>query len=266
MKLLKRKVPAIIDLYHKNKKILVNSSQIELQKEIKNARDSNGEPIALEKIVIKMDNKILKDGILPSVNSKCEKIIEYSYTDSSTGLVIVELRVEFYKESKKISTHIEEEPLFSLPTSSNYILSYDSTICKLIKQINDLTVDEYKEVLSCSLRTLFETGVNFLEESPKYGHLNLGSLHMNQRVEEIIKYIKNDQKFLTAIAKATKINFHTLNNLLEPNEYKRAIEKSHVGAHRSGKFLSVKDVEDISKKAGLFSVIVNEMLGNNGIK
>lgn len=258
-------IPAVIKLKNKNIEIAIPSSQINLYDYIKSANDSKGKKIDNSLINIEVDNNIIENNILQSVNVPCLKIIKYFYNDHNTGLVIKELKIKFYQPHSKIDSKMNEHKLISLPTKKNYTINFNFSLNKLINQINELKLSEYNEVIACSLRSVFEISIDSLIKCEKFHGIFQEINKLEERVGKVVEYINNSNKYKSEISKDTAIDFNSLKNILKPSDFKEAIEKANLGAHKSTTYMSEVDVKNLAKIAALFITIVNEMINNEQI-
>lgn len=258
-------VPAVINLKNRYIRISIPSNQINLFDYVKSATDSRGNKIEDYNINIKVDNSILKSNILQSVNMPCLKIIEYSYLDSSTGLVIETLKIEFYRPQSKLNFKEEEGLLISLPANKRYTISFNYPLGKLINQINQLKLSEYNEVIACSLRAIFEISVDSIKKSGKFIDIFKDIKKLEEKVGKVVAYIECNNKYKSEIANATDIDYDSLKNFLKPVDFKMAIEKANLGAHKSTTYISEVDIKHLAKMASLFVIVVNEMINNEKI-
>lgn len=264
---LKDIIPAKIELKNKTIKIEVPSKQIDLTQYIKKSTDSNGNEIQKSKIKIKMDNSEIKHGVLESIKLPCFKIIEYSYFDTNTGFVIEKMTIEFFQPKAKINSDKKKPLLIYIPAQKEYNINFNYLIKKLIDEINELNaIGKFDEVIECSLRSLFEISVDSLKKDGKFNNMFNGINSLEERVGKVIEYIKNNKKYITDICKSTEIDFNSLKNMLNSSDFKGAIEKANLGAHKSDTYMTKTfDKEYVAKKAAMFIVIVNEMINNDRI-
>jgi hypothetical protein len=257
-------VPAAINFNTSGVRLPIPTEQINLRDFIASIYNSNGNSVSKDLVTIKNDGVEIFGGILPSVIDPIEKTIEYSYSDSRTGLVLKTLKIEFYRSNSKITGKSKVEMLISLPSKENYQISYNHSVTKLIKQINSLDLKEYLEVIACSLRSGFEMSIDSINKSNKFGTLFTGIKQFEDRVVKVITYI-NNQQFKTAISNSTKIDYLSLGNILDAQRFRSGISTAHLGAHKAGTYVAEGDVIQLAKLLGIFVVMTNEMLQNNNI-
>lgn len=260
-------MPAIIELKNRYIKIPVPSKQIDLREYIKKIVDSKGNNISLLETQVKVNNIEIKSAILESIIVPCLKTIEYSYLDLFTGLVIEEMKIDFFQPKSKINSNKDKDLLIYLPSQKDYKINYNNILEKLIEQINELAyIGKYDEVIECSLRALFEISIDELIKCGKFNNIFVGINKLEERVGKVIEYVKVNKQYITEICKSTAIDFNSLKNMLNINDFKTAIEKANLGAHKSTTYMSKTfDKEYVSMKAALFIVIINEMIKNDKI-
>jgi hypothetical protein len=192
-------------------------------------------------------------------------VVEYLYIDPITGRVIEKLKLVFTKPVAKIKTKKPSNEIFAIPAHSNYTIEYNQYINKLIEQINKLQVDKNIELISCSLRVLFEISIDVIDKSNKFSTLFNNINNLDERVIKIITYIKNNGCYKKEISNNSKIDYKSLRNILSVDDYKRIIKKTHLGAHKSTIYITETDIHDIIKYLSVFIVLTNEMLKNSNI-
>lgn len=257
-------VAAQIKLKQSKKTMLIPSKQINLYEEIESVNNSKGESISYSDIEIKCDGEILPGGILYSIDKPCTKNILYSYFDTTTKLVSALLTLNFIQQYSPITTGKKENKLISIPASDSYQISYNFYVEKLIEQINSLEIDNYMEMMACSLRAIFELSIDSVKKSSKFNNFKLGS-DLTENVEKIIKYINTNNKFITEIDNQTKIGYQSLKNLLDIADFNIYIPKLHLGAHKSSEYTTKAEITKLCKLTGVFVVIINEMINNQKI-
>jgi hypothetical protein len=260
-----KKNPAFIKIVQPVERIPIPSEQIDLGTKIKEAKDSNGNDINIDNIDIKVDGAIYKDKILSSIVVPCSKIVQFSYNDSSTGMVIEQLTLVFYQPETKVDVSELKEYLITLPTNKSYTVNFNPTVGKLVDQINSLELKGYEEVIACSLRAIFEISVDSIIKSPKFDNIFYNISKLEKRVVQVITYITSEKHFISEISNKTSIDYSSLVNMLNPGEYEEAIYKAHLGAHKSDTYLSEYDIIRLARMAGIFIIVVNEMINNPSI-
>ena len=257
---------ADITLEKNSYEIPIPSNQMDLYDFIKSTHNSKGEKINYSDIKISSDVQHIEKGILHSITDPQEFEVFYEYTDSQTGLLKKVITLKFIENTSSIKGNEKIGVLFELPTKESYNVSYDTTISKLINQINKLEKNKYVEVIACSLRAIFEISVDCLKLSKKFENKIDWKGDLSDKVEKIIIYLKdtknlnNSQNLITEICNNTKISYNELKNILQPSFFKSYVELSNLGAHHSSKNLTTKEIGDIAKRCSFFVVIVNELL------
>jgi len=158
-----------------------------------------------------------------------------------------------------------KEYLITLPTNKSYTVNFNPTVGKLVDQINSLELKGYEEVIACSLRAIFEISVDSIIKSPKFDNIFYNISKLEKRVVQVITYITSEKHFISEISNKTSIDYSSLVNMLNPGEYEEAIYKAHLGAHKSDTYLSEYDIIRLARMAGIFIIVVNEMINNPSI-
>lgn len=258
-------VPAKLILKEKLVKVEIPSEQIDLIKYIDLATDSKGCQIDIENIEINVDNKKTKNNILQSINIPCNKKIEYIYLDPITGIVNKSMIINFYQDKKNINFEGMGNGLVFIPARSDYTISFNYVIGKLIDQINSLNLKKYREIISCSLRSLFEMSIDSLIKSQKFKDIFKNIKKLEERVEKVIKFVSSNKQYMSTISNHTNIDYNSLKNRLDASDFKLAIEKANLGAHKSNTYMSDLDIEHLAKMSAIFIVIINELITNEDI-
>jgi len=262
-------------------KIPINSDQVELLNYVLEVSNSDGQLVDKNQLSVKIDGNDCSTKILPS-QASVRNIIEvvFSFTDAKSDYTSKALYINVFQPELPIGT-IFNKGLFRLPTKETYTLTYSDTVNNLIAQLKKLDggIEKNKDIFACCLRALFEVSVdalkksikynNFIVESKKQGEDKLSS-STYQIIEKVITPVidkKGKQIFpiLTAIQQNTAIDYNSLKNKLNPAAFKNAIASAHLGAHKSGSYLSEKDIEDVIDKSTFFVVIINELIKNSAI-
>jgi len=257
--------PAKIVLKFKDElEIDIPSGQIDLKKYLISIIDSKGNTVNNDKIVIKVDNKKKKNGILNSINKPCQLMAVYSFKDAQTGLVIEQLKLSFIKPISYITTR-KPTNLFTIPAYDDYEINYSQYLDKLIRQINKLPVNKYLEVISCSLRVLFELSIDAINKSKKYSLIFKGINDIDKKILKIVNYIKDNESYISEISNKTRIEYKSLKKMLSISDYERVIGKTHLGSHKATMYITEEDIRYIIKYLSIFIVLTNEMLNNKKI-
>lgn len=254
--------PASIKLSETKLSFPIPSDQIDLKKYIESAYNSSGSSISNDDILVFIDSKELENGILESIKEPADVKAEYQYKDSVTGLLIQSIIISFYRPSSHVAGKGSGMQMITLPSQESYNITYNTYVGNLINQINSLNVSNYVELVACSIRSIFEISVDCIAKSAKFSNFYASKLSLEDKVAQVIDYIKKDNKIKQYISQSTKIEFTTIDNFLDIDKYKSGISSAHLGAHKSGTYISISEVEHLAKLAGFFVVIVNEMLNN----
>lgn len=267
--MLKPKIqPAVIILKAETLELDVNIGQIDLHDYVREAKDSSGNDIK-DKLIISENGNIISKGILPSVDEECIKQIKYYYNDAITNNISKTLQLFFKRKISAIKTSHKNIPLIYVNARKDYKINYNCYIDKILSQINkvnELGFDEYKEIIACSLRSLFDISIDELRKEPKLkGKIKLNESDLADNVKNVINFISSDNKYIAEISNSTSISFKDLKNILNPDDYYNAVKKAHLGAHHSTINLSDMQIIDLGKKTGNFLVIINEIINNEKI-
>ncbi|MGJ3522787.1 hypothetical protein ACR4XJ_07095 [Nitratidesulfovibrio sp. D1] len=256
--------PAKITLATKSDAFPIPSPQISLRDYISSAYDSEGKLISHSNISLRENGIDITSGILCSITTPCKKRIDYIFNDK-TGVVVEQLSISFYEAQSEVTGGPDiSTKLITLPSKEGYSISFNPHIAKLIGQINNLEHSENMEIISCSLRALFEVSTDCIIKSAKHSNIIIGS-DLSQKVISVINYIKDHRSHMTEISLSTKIDFNSLKNMLNPQKFQNSIEAAHLGAHKTTTYLTLKTLEDVAKDAALFVVLTNEILTNTNI-
>lgn len=258
-------IPAVIHLNVSDVvKIKIPSEQIDLYSYIASVRNSKGEDIDKTNVRIRVNDEEVGN-ILPSITDAKVVKVEYSFLDSQTGLVVKNITLEFYVSRSSFTTGRTKTNLIMIPSSQRYVLNYNPYINKIVEQVNKLDNKEYKEIIACCLRSLFEISLDAIVKSAKYPGFFGQEKDFAKKVGMVIKYIKDNPQYQGEIAKEAAIDYNSLGNMLDPNTYEVGVSRAHLGAHKSMTYISEMDIDNLGNLIGLFLVIVNEMLNNGNI-
>lgn len=260
--------PAIIILKNEVLELDINIGQIDLRDYVKEAKDSSGNDIK-DKLIISENGNILSNGILHSVDEECIKEIKYSYDDVITNNISKTLQLSFKRNKSAIKTSNKNLPLIYVNAKKDYKINYNCYIDKILNQINkinEISFDDYKEIIACSLRSLFDISINELrKESKLKGKIKLDEGDLADNVKNVINFIASNNKYITEIVNSTSIGFKDLKNILNSDDYYNSVKNAHLGAHHSTVNLSDMQIKDLGKKTGNFLVIINEIINNEKI-
>ncbi|MBI9008626.1 MAG: ATP-binding protein [Tenericutes bacterium] len=252
----------------------IPSQQIDLMTYVEDARNSKLENIKDEiKVLINGVNSSNK--ILRGIDSKQEVEIVFSYNDPITGPHNEPLKIRFDKSEEPLVAETGENYLLPLYTRPDYKITYDYFVSKLINQINmlyqndSIKKDDKREVLACSLRTIFDLSIQVLIRNSILPNEDKYSKNLEVAVNKVINLI-NDKDIRESIANNTSISIEALKNKLlissgtKPTAaFGDAVRKSNLATHSSTMHISESDIEDLGKHIAFFVVIVNEILIND---
>ncbi len=250
-------MPAEIKLKKKQINEILPSQQKKAEDYFICAVDSNGKKIPFEKIDVFLDDLLLENKILPGVEKPTRKTLKFKFHDEVTGPVIAAIKI-LYTHPNSSFTGIKNGLLLSPITKKDYYIT-DLQIRRLVSEINSLDINEYQEVISCSLRALFDLCIDLINNSNK-GHVLAGSKSLEEKVKKVVEYINTNKHVRTEISAGTGIEYSSLSNLVSKSEdYSDAVKKAHLGAHKSTKHISEQDIHFIASKASQFIAIAHEI-------
>ncbi|WP_063840060.1 ATP-binding protein [Paenibacillus sp. FSL R5-0912] len=236
------------------------------------AEDSYGNSVNFDKIQCEANGLIIENKIL-IISSSGERDISFGFEDSLSGKVTTSLKIHVLEKiAEPLETKKTDRILIPNEAKSGYKIKFQNTpINDLVDQLNRLfknTRTSYIEVIACSLRSVFELSVYEWEMSGKvtYVFKKSSSDRLMDKVVTLIKAIIENDYLVGEISKGLGLpSYRDFKNVLTAKDYESTIKKSHLGAHKSTKSLSEKNLEDIGKDVGLFLVIINELLNNTVI-
>lgn len=245
---------------------MISSGQLELRRFITSAIDSKGLSIPLDKIEVSVDGEKCENGILESVSTPCVKKILYTYVDPLTGIAQETLSLQYI--AKPINTKKAEKVLIPQRGKDSYIIRFEQNpVSDLVSQLNQLYATEqtnYSEVITCSLRAIFELSIYELELKNKISYSKKTALE--NQASLLGNAVGSDIHVVTEISKSIGIaNFHDLKKEILNTQFDKIVEKCHLGAHKSTLNLVQSDIKEVGQKASLFLVIANELLNNPNI-
>lgn len=252
---------------NKNTTLEIPSKQIKLLDYIDSVTDSSGKNINKNDLKIYVNEIVSTTKILESIDTECRKTIKFEYNDPYTGVAKHSITLHFVEAKSTLTSSIKEK-LILIPARESYNIQYNKIVSNLINQINKLNVENYLDVISCSLRSIFEISILSLKNSNKYStlNINLNEGTIQDKVKVIIEYIINSKNNMTSIANASGISYNSLTNILNPKEFKEVVAKANTTAHLATTYITEIDVRDIAKKAAIFVVLVNEIIVNEKFK
>jgi hypothetical protein len=254
-------IPAEIKLKNKQVSEILPSQQKKAEDYFAYAVDSNGEKFPFENIDVFLDDLPLNNKILPGVEMPTRKALTFKFQDKVTGPVIATI---LYTYSNSDFNGVTDGLLLSSLAKTDYSIT-DPLISKLVSEINSLEINEYQEVISCSLRVLFDLCIDLISKSGKRNILGKSNA-LEEQVKSVIEYVNSNKKVCTEIDKGTNIGFKNLRILVsKPNDYYYAVKSAHLGAHKSTKCISGQDIRFIASKASHFITIAHEISINSKI-
>lgn len=242
----------------------------------KDTKDSTGKEIPLDNISI-CDNKGLMQtaNILPAMTVSQEVTVTYTYNDSKTGQECKTLTLVFVNPQKvPMGSNIASTGIIHTHGIGGFKVSFDAVAGKLVEQINSLDIHDYSEMIACSLRTLFELGVDTIKNknstSTNFNTLKSSISSRNKsledKVKEIVEFIaiKHNREFITKhflSQNHTNVSFDTLKNIANSVRISTNAGESNLGAHKGTTNLSRQQIEDIANSASAFLIFVEGIIG-----
>lgn len=236
----------------------IHSAQFDVVNLIKEAKNSLGENILLEKISIILDDSPQESTIISSVDKPCEFMVKFFYTDDNTGNVIASTLLKFSQRKLSITTDKEDTELFWFESNTPYNVK-TPIVTTLIKQISKAHKykNQYTALIACSLRAIFELSIDKLKQKHSYIFTHTKKIKVESTkwdVMQVIAFMKKNNNLRTGMAEKIDIEYTTLTNLLNMTGYCEAIEGAHLGAHKSTSHLTNSMIETIARYASNFSV------------
>lgn len=240
----------------------IPSNQIDATKYLKKVITSSGSSVPITEVDIYFNEQKLVNGIIPSQEEISTNELVFKYMDHNTGLVVEKLTLSFVSppppQQKK-----RKEPIIKLFGNSAGSL-FDVSTHNLIAEINKLgSIMDYPNLIACALRAVFELNIIALRQLKKTRFLS-SSNELADQVKNVLDVVcsnPNASDGLTNVAKSCGESYNNLKNMIQPTQaFFDSVKKSHIGAHSAGSRLSTLDLEDISQKVAIFTVIVNEIL------
>jgi len=168
------------------------------------------------------------------------------------------------KDSEPIK--IAQPTEYLIPTIGNYTCSFtNAAIGKLSSQINHLSGlknKDYKEVLACSLRAVFELCIDELESANRVSFQERG---IEKKVPALVDHVKNTNGTLTIIANTISCGYQNLGNELKGYDYGRVMSLCHLGAHKSSTSLTQNHIDEIGIALSRFIPIASVILNDSTI-
>lgn len=253
----------------------IPSEHIMLDDYIIQAKDSLGQEIQKSSVKLMVDGNHLVNRLIPSIEDPCEKEVFFRYEDENTELISRSLVFVFEKKYSNISGKTSEKSLFTIQSSSGYDVKME-TVSDLIKAADiaysSKSREELLPLIACSIRSIFEiSSEKVIKERrtwfSKFDAKKLGSITKREMKDKLllnvvhtIILLKKNPDIIREISNVTGISFPNLSNLLNIEDFKVAVKKSHIGAHQSTRFLSKPKVEASADSCGLFAVICDVLI------
>lgn len=268
--------PASISVDRKKiTKFYIPSEQIDLDEYIYAIKDSNGNDIDKNNVIISVDDVESTSRILEAIEEPCDLRVVFRYEDSITGLVSADVFLSFEKKISNISGSKEDKSLFTIQSASGYTVR-TGTVSSIIYAIDKLYSFKEKEgflpLIACSIRSIFEISQDKLFRThgflfPKF-KTQLYTPEAKREMQDqllgniihVMLLLKNNPKLLTKVAERLDISYKTFVNSLNIDDFKAAVKYSHVGAHQSTRFLSKPKIESCADTCGLFAVICDVLI------
>lgn len=263
---------------HWIEKTIGTTGQINLYDYIiqKDTIDSSGKVIPLSNISIRDNDGLMQTpNVLPALTSAKEIKITYTYNDVKTGSETKILIINFveYKKSP-IKGTVKDNCLIHNHGIGGFKVSFDNVAGKLVAQINSLKVEDYSEMIACSLRTLFELGIDAIKRknasSANFNNMkssiSLGNKTLEDKVKEIVDYVKNKKnrelivKQLISLS-CTNVGYDTLKNIANSDRISTNAGESNLGAHKGTTNLSRQQIIDIANSVSSFLIFVEGIIG-----
>lgn len=241
----------------------------------KDTKDSTGKEIPLNNISV-CDNKGLMQtvNILPAITVPQEVTVSYTYNDSITGCESKTLTIVFIEPQKiPMGSKIASTGIIHTHGIGGFKVSFDPVAGNLVEQINSLKIQDYSEMIACSLRTLFELGVDAIKnKNSKSANFNTmksnisNKKSLEDKVKEVVEFI-TPQHNREVIAKHfldlhyTNVSFDTLKNIANSDRISTNAGESNLGAHKGTTNLSQNQIADIAYSASAFLIFVEGMIG-----
>lgn len=262
----------ILELKEHHLKFYTYNNPIFLVDYISVAQYSSGEPVSTSDIVIELDG--IETDRIDCIETECSMEAIFLFLDPLTGIEMKKrLQLSFSEQSSGVSGRATESKLIIYPGPKDYEVDFYNSISLIVNQINRLSINglnDYKEIIACSLRTLFELSIDAIVFSTSKSNglsqlrstLTQPKIKLKNKVMETITFLKGSSNgnFLTVVDSRLHIGFHTLDNKLDRDDYGKAVDKANLTTHKSADLISTEEIKDLGKKIGLFLVVVNELL------
>lgn len=271
--------PAVISLMENRAiKTIGVTGQLDLYSYIirKETKDSSGKEIPLEEISISDDKGLMKvPNILPAITSPQEVVITYTYNDFKTGPESKQLIISFVNPKKEpIGSTPKDDWLIHNHGIGGFSVSFDNVAGKLVNQINSLKIEDYSEMIACSLRTLFELGIDAIKNKNSTSinftnmrnHITPRSVSLEDKVKAVVNFVRQPDyrrhisNYFLGLS-YTNVSFDTLKNIANSDRISTNAGESNLGAHKGTKNLSPHQIIDIANSVSAFLIFVEGIIG-----
>jgi hypothetical protein len=262
-------VKAKVELSRTEHRIKIPSEQIDLLDYLKSVTNSEGEPVHYADVEIKVDNKAVKNNIVPSVESPCRMVVSYIFNDPNTSKVIETLNLVFDERKGSVTGSRKAVGLFYIPGSDkDYKISIEH-VAKIMEQISEAHENSprFSYLIACSLRTVFELSSmavadkrarvfthNFMEAQ------NAKKSESSKKVVQVVQFIKSNNELMTKVAEVLGLGYRNLKKFLDINEFEEKFDRANLGAHSGAQFLSASSIQDIAKIAGYYAAFCDALI------
>lgn len=242
----------------------------------KDTKDSTGKEIPLDNISV-CDNKGLMQtvNILPAITVPQEVTVIYTYNDSKTGQESKTLTLVFVEPQKvPMGSNIASTGIIHTHGIGGFKVSFDPVAGKLVEQINSLEIHDYSEMIACSLRTLFELGVDAIKNknststnfNTMKSSISPRNKSLEDKVKEVVEFItpRHNREFIAKHflnLNYTNVSFDTLKNIANSVRISTNAGESNLGAHKGTTNLSRQQIDDIANSASAFLIFVEGIIG-----
>ncbi|UKK97265.1 ATP-binding protein [Brevibacillus brevis] len=259
---------AILKLKKIETSLFIPTDPIDLKGYLEKVEDTQGNSVDQSLISYEINGSPIVNGMLTSLKPG-ENIITYSFEDPVNGKVARNLTLHAIEKVTPLVTQKPDRILIPNEAKQGYKIKYKLTqITELVDQLNKLykvTRVSYIEVIACSLRSIFELSIYELEMSGRieFKFVNKSSDRLLDKVQTLIRSISGNNMLLSEVYSGLGLpSYKDFKNSLDARDYGSTIKKCHLGAHKSTKSLSERNLEEIGRDAALFLVIINEILNN----
>jgi len=163
-------------------------------------------------------------------------------------------------------------PLIANKGTKSFVVNFNiNPITNLLDQLSKLYASKtsYDEVITCSLRALFELAIYELEMAEKINFIvpnGYNEDRLGGKVSSLISHTnaKGDLKRVV-LAGLGRTDYQQFGNEISAIDFKLIIKKCHLGTHKSSQSLFDSDIREIGNAASWFLAITSELLNNTSI-